>query len=139
MKLAAYIHGNLAVEERTGNKKKIKETRRIVYRKKQIPTQEKLLYLFTIVVCVLVAGVIIWRYAQIYEVNTNIQRIEQEIKMLQDENASLKLEVHKLQDPERLIQKGEALGLKRTTEEEINEIVPVSDEPKLNTKLVYSE
>jgi cell division protein FtsL len=137
-KVSAYIHGNLALEERNQKKVKIRESRKVVYRKKSIPTQEKLLYLFTVAVCVLVAGVIIFRYAQIYEVNTKIQKIEQEIKLLQDENETLKLEVYKLQDPKRLIEAGKALGLKEPGEEEISEIA-AKIETSVDNRVAYSE
>lgn len=138
--MAAYIHGNLAVEERKGSKVKIRETRKIVYRKKAIPTQEKLLYLFTILMCVFVAGVIIWRYAQIYEVNTKIQQIEHEMRILQDENETLKLEVHKLQDPKRLIEKGKALGLAEPGEANIKEITAAASAgTEDSSKVAYSE
>lgn len=102
--MAAYIHGNLATQERQapGQRVKIKETRRIVYRTSKLPVQEKLLYLFTVFVCVIVAGVIIWRYAQIYEINTRIQQIERKIHQLEVENSSLKELLSKQQDPERL-------------------------------------
>jgi cell division protein FtsL len=137
-KVSAYIHGNLALEERNQKKVKIRESRKVVYRKKSIPTQEKLLYLFTVALCVLVAGVIIFRYAQIYEVNTKIQKIEQEIKLLQDENETLKLEVYKLQDPKRLIEAGKALGLKEPGEEEISEIA-AKIETSVDNRVAYSE
>src|SRR5690606_27949348 len=99
-----------------------KETRRVVRRKKSIPTQEKLLYLFTIIVCVCVAGLIIFRYAQIYEVNAKMQQLEQQIQQLENENSTLELEVNLLQDPKRLIEKAKQLGLRSSVEEDISEI-----------------
>ncbi len=121
--MTAYMHGNLAVEERQPERRvKIRETKKTVYRKTAIPAQEKLLYLFTIIICVVVAGVIIWRYAQIYEVNTRIQQIEHQIEQLEVENTTLKLEIAKLQDPDRLIQKGVELGLTFPTDEQVVEV-----------------
>jgi cell division protein FtsL len=120
--LYLYYQGNLAVSERKKPQVTYKETKRIVHRKKPIPTQEKLLYLFTIIVCVLVAGLVIFRYAQIYEVNAKLQQMEQDIQKLEGENSTLRLEVNLLQDPKRLIEKAKQLGLHSSNEDEISEI-----------------
>ena len=136
--MPAYIHGNLAVEERV-SRPAPRENKKVVYRKKTIPTQEKLLYLFTIAICVLVAGVIIWRYAQIYEVNTKIQQIEQQITQLENENKMLKLEVYKLQDPKRLIEAGKQLGLVPASEGEISEVPSEEKTVPLNGKLAFHQ
>lgn len=120
--MASYIQGNLAIDEKRKQKEKVIERKRVIYRRKSLPTQEKLLYLFTMVLCVIVAGVIIWRYAQIYEVNTKIQQIENEIHILENENKQLKLEVNKLQDPKRMIEAAKQLGLRPSGEGEIKEV-----------------
>lgn len=117
-----YYEGNLAISQKKKPQVTYKETRRIVKRKKAIPTQEKLLYLFTIIVCVLVAGLVIFRYAQIYEVNAKIQQMEQQIGQLESENGTLELEVNLLQNPKRLIDKAKQLGLHSSIEEDISEI-----------------
>jgi cell division protein FtsL len=99
----AYIHGSLATQPREQEPKvKIKETKKLVTRKKTLPIQEKLLYLFTVVICAVVAGVIIWRYAQIYEMNMRIQQVEKQIQLLEAENTVLKYKVSELSKPERL-------------------------------------
>jgi cell division protein FtsL len=100
--VAAYIHGNLAVEQRAGQKVKIKETRKVVVRNKALPVQEKLLYLFIVVIFVAVAGAILWRYAQIYQMNKQILLMQQQIRQVQAENSALKQEVEKLQSNDRL-------------------------------------
>ncbi|PYI54581.1 cell division protein FtsL [Paenibacillus flagellatus] len=109
--MSAYINGNLAIEQKPVKKAKVQEQKKVVVKRKSIPVQEKLLYLFTVIVCVLVAGVIIWRYAQIYEMNTRMQKIESQIKALQIENNKLKLEITKYQDPKRLLDQAKQLGL----------------------------
>lgn len=116
--MSAYVHGNLAVEEKqtAAGRVKIKETRRVVYRTSRLPVQEKLLYLFTVFVCVAVAGVIIWRYAQIYQMNTRIHEIELQIKHLEAENSSLKEKVAKLQEPNQLMKEAQSRGLSQTPE-----------------------
>lgn len=106
------MHGNLATkpQQQALPKVKVRETTKLVTRKKTLPTQEKLLYLFTVVVCAIVAGVIIWRYAQIYEMNTRIQQIERQIKLLEAENTVLKYKVTELSKPERLNELAKQLG-----------------------------
>jgi cell division protein FtsL len=117
-----YYEGNLAISQKKKPQVTYKETRRVVRRKKTIPTQEKLLYLFTIIVCVIVAGLVIFRYAEIYEVNAKLQQMEQQIQSLKGENSTLELEVNLLQDPKRLIDKAKQLGLHSSIEEDISEI-----------------
>jgi cell division protein FtsL len=117
-----YYDGNLALSQKKKPQVTYKETKRIVRRKKSIPIQEKLLYLFTIIACVIVAGLVIFRYAQIYEVNAKLQQMEQQIQLLEAENGTLELEVNLLQDPKRLIDKAKQLGLRSSAEEDISEI-----------------
>lgn len=107
------MHGNLATQQpqRPEKKVRIKETKKVVVRSKTLPVQEKLLYLFTVVVCVMVAGLIIWRYAQIYEMNQNILAMEQRIKQIEAQNVILKQQVDKLSDPLELEKQAKLLGL----------------------------
>ena len=117
--MAAYIRGNLAVEERQNSPErvKIKETRRVVYRTSRLPTQEKLLYLFTVLLCALVAGVVIWRYAQIYQMNTRIQNVERDISRLEADNNALKEKLSKMIDPSQYMDEAAKKGLVRIQED----------------------
>jgi cell division protein FtsL len=90
---------------------KVRETRKIVYRSKTLPTQEKLLYLFAVAVLVVAAGVILWRYAQIYQMNANILQIQQEMKQLQADNMALKATIGQLQSPGRLEKEATKYGM----------------------------
>jgi cell division protein FtsL len=118
--VSAYINGNLAIEQKPPKKQKVQEQKKVVVKRRTIPVQEKLLYLFTVIVCVLVAGAIIWRYAQIYELNTKMQQIESQIKALQIENNKLKLEITKYQDPKKLLDQAKQLGL--VPNEDLNQV-----------------
>ncbi|MFC0214150.1 septum formation initiator family protein [Paenibacillus chartarius] len=110
--MAAYIQGNLARKPKqdTVQKLKVKETRKVVVRTKSLPTQEKLLYLFTVAVLVIASVVILWRYAQIYQMNAAILQVQQEIKQMQAENMALKQQIDKLQSPDRLKEEAVARG-----------------------------
>nr|WP_232242612.1 cell division protein FtsL [Paenibacillus sp. GSMTC-2017] len=80
----------------------IKETKRTLVKRKSLPVQEKLLYLFTVLICVVVAGVIIFRYAQIYDMNLQIKKMNTEYNSLNIEMEELKKQVEMLSDPERI-------------------------------------
>jgi len=118
----AYIQGNLAVEQKSKGDKRpsYKETRKVVVKTKTLPVQEKLLYLFTVIVCVLVASVIIWRYAQIYEMNSAIQKIQTEINNLEAENRILKQKIDELADPRKLENQARAWGMTTPQQEQSN-------------------
>jgi cell division protein FtsL len=122
--MAMYVHGNLAMEEQINREQtvKVREVKRTMYRRKAIPVQEKLLYLFTVVLCVIVAGTIIWRYAQIYEMSTEIHTIETQIKTLQAENDILKQQWNKANDPERLRIEAEKTGLAQIDPDKITHV-----------------
>lgn len=111
--MAAYVRGNLAVEERQSQTQrvKMKETRKVVYRASRLPMQEKLLYLFTVVICVVVAGTVIWRYAQIYQMNTRIHNIEKQITRLEAENNALKEKMSKMMNPELYLKEAAQIDL----------------------------
>lgn len=99
-------YGNLALRperepQQKPGVKTVKEVRRVVKRR-QLPLGEKLLYLFTVAVCVVVACFILFRYAQIYELNRNIQHQKQQVEQLTGQMKELQREVERLRDPERI-------------------------------------
>lgn len=122
--MGAYMHGSLAIDDHRERKPqtRVQETKKVVVRKHAVPAREKLLYLFTIIVCVIVAGLVIFRYAQVYEVNTKIQHIEKEIERLEMENKALVLKVRKLQEPNRLYEMGTQLGFVQPAEQAISQV-----------------
>jgi cell division protein FtsL len=123
--MPAYIQGNLAIDKNPRHKVTIKETRKVVVRHKSLPVQEKMLYLFTVLLCVIVAGVIIWRYAQIYQMNANMLKIQQDIRQMQAENSSLKQEVEMLKSIPRLEEEAQKLGLKpQHQDEQVAQVTP---------------
>ncbi|MHA7963774.1 cell division protein FtsL [Paenibacillus sp. CAU 1782] len=109
----AYINGNLALQPKRKQEQdyKIRETKKRVIKRKSLPVQEKLLYLFTVLVCVVVAGVIIFRYAQIYDMNLQIRQLTNEQQTMNVEMADLKRQVEMLNDPERIRKMAETQGM----------------------------
>ncbi|OPA78459.1 cell division protein FtsL [Paenibacillus selenitireducens] len=108
----AYVRGNLALKEKKIQRtpERYRETTKVVSRKAMLSTQEKLLYLFTIVICSLVAGVIIWRYAQIYDLNMQMQKMDREMKAMKQEMTQMKNEVDMLSSPAEIMKKATELG-----------------------------
>ncbi|OGX68227.1 MAG: cell division protein FtsL [Paenibacillus sp. RIFOXYA1_FULL_44_5] len=109
--MSAYIHGNLAVERKEIQRAPAREKMRMVVHRSSLTVKEKLFYLFIIVMCVAVSGTIIWRYSQIYQMNTNIQHIKRQIQTLETDNIDLKLQVSQLKDPKRMLAEAEKYGL----------------------------
>lgn len=114
----AYVNGNLALQPKRKPEKQqaIRETKRVVVKKKTIPMQEKLLYLFTILMCVVVAFVIISRYAQIYDMNLQIKQLNNEYQTMNVEMEELKKQVEMLSDPERIRKMAETQGMVSITD-----------------------
>ncbi|CAM4509138.1 cell division protein FtsL [Paenibacillus endophyticus] len=114
----AYVNGNLALQPKRKQNQQpaIKETKRLVKTRKSLPVQEKLLYLFTVLMCVVVAGVIIFRYAQIYDMNLDIKKLNSEYQTMNVEMEDLKKQVEMLSDPERIRELAESQGMVSATE-----------------------
>ena len=73
----AYTRGNLAVKPKPIERVSpgYREQTKVITRRTSIPIREKLLYLFTVLVCVALASLVIWRYAHIYELNKQSQKM----------------------------------------------------------------
>lgn len=82
-----------------------------VIRRRTLPIGEKLLYLFTIAVVVLVACFIIFRYAQIYQINGQIQDTTKQYNQMTDDTKELQREVERLSDPKRIKDLAEQYGM----------------------------
>ncbi|MFC5532175.1 cell division protein FtsL [Cohnella yongneupensis] len=82
-----------------------------VVRRRTLPLAEKLLYLFTIAVVVLVAGFIIFRYAQIYQLNGQIQDTTKQYNQTTDQMNELQREVERLSDMKRIKDMAEGYGM----------------------------
>ncbi|GKU78359.1 cell division protein FtsL [Paenibacillus sp. L3-i20] len=109
----AYVNGNLALQPKRKPQQKqvIRETKRTLVKRKSLPVQEKLLYLFTVLICVVVAGIIIFRYAQIYDMNLQIKKMNAEYHAMNIEVEDLKKQVEMLGDPERIRKMAELQGM----------------------------
>ncbi|HUC93141.1 MAG TPA: septum formation initiator family protein [Paenibacillus sp.] len=109
----AYMHGNLAVQpqKRQQRQASAQTKTRVVVRRKSLPVQEKLLYLFTVAMCVMVAGVIIFRYAQIYQMNLEIKQLTEKYETLSVQQKELQRKYETLSDPGMIKRKAEELGM----------------------------
>ncbi|MBW7473656.1 cell division protein FtsL [Paenibacillus oenotherae] len=109
----AYVNGNLALQpkKKTSPQQTFRETKKVVVKRKSLPVQEKLLYMFTILVCVLVASVIIFRYAQIYEINADVRKLTVEYEKMAIEMKELQIQVEKLKSPDRITEQARKTGM----------------------------
>ncbi|MCR8655995.1 cell division protein FtsL [Paenibacillus endoradicis] len=109
----AYQYGNLAVKPKRKEQEEyiIRETKKKVVRKKPIPAGEKVLYLAAVLLAVIISGVIIFRYADIYYGNLQAKQINSEMKAMTIEVEQLQREVQTLSDPERIREFAESLGM----------------------------
>lgn len=90
----------------------------VVTRRTYLPIKEKLLYLLTIVACVMVASLIIWQNANIYGLNKETQTVEREIKKSNAEIKKLTVQKQELLNGVR--DKAIQLGYQEPTGESIN-------------------
>ncbi len=82
-----------------------------VVRRRSITIGEKLLYLITVAVVVLVAGLIIYRYAQIYQINGQIQDTTRQYTQTTEHMKELQREVEHLSDMKRIRDLAEGYGM----------------------------
>lgn len=91
----AYTRGNLAVKEKSAERTHpgYREKTKVVTHRTYLPMKEKFLYLLTVVICVMVASLLIWQNANIYDLNKQGQKAEKRTKNM---NAEIKqLEAHR--------------------------------------------
>ncbi|MGA8943202.1 MAG: cell division protein FtsL [Thermoactinomyces sp.] len=91
---------------------------------KALPTGEKLLYLFTVIVCVAMAVIVLSRFAKVTELNVAIQNTEQEIKKAEKEIQQLETESSQLRSVERIRKFAEQKGLELTAPKYLPSIRP---------------
>jgi len=89
----------------------IRETRKKVIRRKPIPAGEKMLYLLTVLGVAVVASIIIFKYAQLYDISLHIKQVNSEIQSFQIEREQLQREVQTLSNPERIRQFAQENGM----------------------------
>jgi cell division protein FtsL len=109
-------YGNLALrpervqEERVQPKQTTQKSK--VTRRRSIPIGEKLLYMFTIAVVVIIAGFVIFRNAQIYQINGEIQAKNKSYQQTSAQMKELQREVERLSDPKLIVEKAIAQGMR---------------------------
>ncbi|MEW4426991.1 MULTISPECIES: hypothetical protein [Paenibacillus] len=96
----AYTRGNLAVKEKATQERvtqqRYKETTKVVTRRTGLPAREKFLYLMTLIVCIVIGGALMWRYAHIYDLNKQAQSTLSETREAEKTIADLQVEKERL-------------------------------------------
>lgn len=72
---------------------------------------EKLLYLFSVVICVLLASIVLSKYAKVAELNVSIHQVTTQIDQTKKVNLQLETEKKKLGSVERVRKFAEDQGL----------------------------
>lgn len=98
-------YGNLALQPQRKPEQPPKQARERekVLRRRQLPLGEKLLYLFTLMICAVVAGFIVYRYAELYQMNRQIQDMNRQYEQRAEQLKELQREAERLSDPKRII------------------------------------
>ncbi|MDB4866830.1 MAG: cell division initiation protein [Cohnella sp.] len=106
-------YGNLALRPERKPQETVQPVRHKekVIRRRQLPLGEKLLYLFTIAVCVIVACLILNRYAQLYQMNRHIQEMNRQYEQTTVQMKEMQREVERLKDPQLIMNKAKAMGM----------------------------
>lgn len=113
-------YGNLATVPKP--KTRTRQIKRKIVHKKGLPVKEKLLYLGTVILFVLVTSVVLSNQAKLTEINVEIQQLEQQMTQVEADIVNLEAEARKLRDPERIKRMARELGMElhpqnvRTTE-----------------------
>lgn len=93
-------YGNLATIPKT--RPKTQRVSRKVIRRKGLPIKEKLLYLGTVIVFVLITSGVLSQQAELSKINYEIQQTESRINQVKAEITTLEAEEKELLDPERI-------------------------------------
>lgn len=91
---------------------------------KGLPMGEKLLYLFSVILCVALAAVILTRYAKVTELNMAIRETEIKIEKSKEVNLQLETEKSKLENVERIRKFAEEQGFERKAAKKLPSIRP---------------
>lgn len=107
-------YGNLALREErkkaeTANKRNPQQAPR--NRRRGIPVGEKLLYLLAVLVFVAVASLVVYRYAELYQLNREIQMTSDQYDQAVEQSKELQREVERLKDPGRIKEMATKYGL----------------------------
>ncbi len=113
----AYTRGNLAVQPKRKEEadRLYREKTKVVTRRMVLPLQEKLLYMLTLSVFVLVAATLIWRYVHIYDLNLQAQKLDAQIASTKKDIATFQMEKQTLE--QSVVQRAAELGYTKPSED----------------------
>lgn len=113
----AYTRGNLAVQPKRKEEadRLYREKTKVVTRRMVLPLQEKLLYMLTLGVFVLVAATLIWRYVHIYDLNLQAQKLDAQIASTKKDIATFQMEKQTLE--QSVVQRAAELGYTKPSED----------------------
>lgn len=109
----AYMNGNLALQPKRKPEQRqvVKETTRVMVKRKPLPVQEKLLYLCTVIIFVIVAGFFIFKHAEVYQMNLKAKLMNAQYNEMAVDLKDLQTQVQILSDPDRIKEIAEQQGM----------------------------
>ncbi|PZT53948.1 hypothetical protein [Paenibacillus silvae] len=116
----AYTRGNLAVKPKAQERvtqQRYKETTKVVTRRTGLPAREKFLYLLTLIAVIVVGGLLMSRYAHIYDLNKQAQSTIADVK--EDQKAIADLQVEKERLNNQVIENAKALGYVEASDKDV--------------------
>lgn len=116
----AYTRGNLAVKPKAQERvtqQRYKETTKVVTRRTGLPAREKFLYLLTLIAVIVVGGMLMSRYAHIYDLNKQAQSTIADVK--EDQKAIADLQVEKERLNNQVIENAKALGYVEASDKDV--------------------
>lgn len=124
----AYTRGNLAVKEKTAERRvqteRYRETTKVVTRRSPLPVREKLLYMATVIFCVAVMGGLLWQNSNLYNIKRQIYNLNTEIQTMTVQVKEMSLQKEKLE--ERIPEEATKLGYVKTGEDGFHIEVPAN-------------
>lgn len=95
-----------------------KKRKRVLFR--GVSVGEKLVYLFSVIICVALTVAVISQYAKVTELNIAMSQVEKEIDQTKKVNLQLETEKKKMESVERIRKFAESKGLELTTPQVIS-------------------
>ncbi|MCQ4086110.1 hypothetical protein [Saccharibacillus sp. JS10] len=114
----AQTRGNLAIREREKQQtsQQYRQKTTVVTRRAELPMREKMLYLTSVMIAVVLCSIVAWRYVHIYDLNHQIASVQTQTNQINKNIAQSEREKQELR--ETIVPQALAMGLVQATDHE---------------------